>query len=297
MRKVLLTGVLGLSLLMGACTSMETAAGQEKTAINFYTASEKNNKDMLEIMGGEVTSEEFKMNLEFQDNMIKVAVTNTSDEVIVIDWEHARYTGLDGEEQKTFDMKQKDKGLYARQMATPLRPGQSYIAELVPVNNLHYTPGGSTGLGTIYIEKKLFAEEKAMQKQDFAKIVIPVTVGGVKKGKLQKYEVYFGEGDMPQSLGDVLYARNDSMAAAPVVEAMDTPEAGVESAPVAVQKTEAPLEITAPDAVKIKDENALLEQEIRSKNELIQELNERARLKKELEEKQKEIDALMLQLN
>ena len=296
MRKALLTGVLGLSLLMGACTSIGTTAEQEKTDINFYTANEKNHKNMLEITGGEVTSEEFRMNLEFQDNMIKVAVTNTSDDVIIIDWDHARYTGLDGEEQRTFDMKQKDKGLYARQMATPLRPGQSYIAELVPVNNLHYTPGGSTGLGTIYIEKKLFVGEKAMKKQDYAKIVIPVTVGGVKKGKLQKYEVYFGEGDMPQSLGDTLYARNNSMKAAPVV----VPEAASEAAPVAaapVKKSETPLEVTAPDALKIQDENALLEQEIQSKNELIQELNERARLKKELDEKQKEIDALMLQLN
>jgi len=296
MRKALLTGVLGLSLLMGACTSIGTTAEQEKTDINFYTANEKNHKNMLEITGGEVTSEEFRMNLEFQDNMIKVAVTNTSDDVIIIDWDHARYTGLDGEEQRTFDMKQKDKGLYARQMATPLRPGQSYIAELVPVNNLHYTPGGSTGLGTIYIEKKLFVGEKAMKKQDYAKIVIPVTVGGVKKGKLQKYEVYFGEGDMPQSLGDTLYARNNSMTAAPVV----APEATSEAAPVAAapaKKSDTPLEVTAPDALKIQDENALLEQEIQSKNELIQELNERARLKKELDEKQKEIDALMLQLN
>ncbi len=296
MRKVLLTGVLGLSLLMGACTSIGTTAEQEKTDINFYTANEKNNRDMLELTEGEVTSEEFRMNLEFKENMIKVAITNTSEEVIVIDWDHVRYTGLDGEEQRTFDMKQKDKGLYTRQMATPLRPGQSYIAELVPVKNLHYTPGGSTGLGTIYIEKKLFVEEKTMKTQDYAKIVIPVTVGGVKKGKLQKYEVYFGEGDMPQSLGDTLYARNNSMTAAPVV----VPETASESAPVATapaKKSEPLLEVTAPDALKIQDENALLEQEIQSKNELIQELNERARLKKELEEKQKEIDALMLQLN
>jgi len=303
MRKVLLTGVLGLSLLLGACTGAETPVGQETTGINFYTANEKNNRDILEITGREVTSEYFKMNLDFQDDMIRVAVTNTSDDVIVIDWDHVRYTGLDDEEQRTFDMKQKDRGLYARQMATPLRPGQSYIAELVPVKNLHYIPGSSTGLGTIYIEKKLFVQEKAMKKQNYAKLEIPITVGGVKKGKLQKYEVYFGEGDMSASLEGSLYARNNSMTAAPVVApvgalvAEPEPVAEPVAASVPVQKVEPLLEVKDLGALKIQDENDLLEEEIKSKNDLIKQLNERARLKKELEEKQKEIDALIQQLN
>ena len=284
MRKALLTGVLGLALLMGACTNTEGPTAKTNS-INFYTATEKNYKDVLELGEKEVSSEDFKMLFEFEDNMIKVAVANTSDEVIIIDWHEARYVGLDGEEQRIFNMKQKDKGLYARQMATPLRPGQNYIAELVPVNNLHYTPGGSTGLGTIYIEKKLFAGEIAEKKQDYAKIYIPITVDGVKKGDIHKYEIYFGEGEMPAELTEKLEEKEVNAVALPAVT------------PVEGQKAEAGAEIKEPEVLKIQNENALLEQELKAKEELINQLNEKARLKKELEERQREIDALIDQLN
>lgn len=276
MRKLLLTGVLGLALIMGACSGTDT---READNINFYTAKEKNLRDNLSIEGKEVRSEEFAMNLAFEKNMIKVAITNTSDDVIIVDWEHARYTGLDNNEQRIFNMKQKDKGLYTRQMAIPLRPGQSYTAEIVPVANLHYTPGGSTGLGTIYIEKDLFTENK---ERDYAKLEIPVTVGGIKKGVIQRYEVYFGEaGEMPADLVKKIEGDKD-LYAAPVVPAK---EAGAKD------------QVVGDEALKIQSENDLLEQEIKAKEDLIEQLNEKARLQKELEERQREIDALMQQLN
>lgn len=284
MRKALLTGVLGLALIMGACTN----TGGTKAAtnnINIYSATEKNHRSALELDEKDITSEDFKLMFQFEKDMVKISVTNTSDEVIVVDWDQARYTGLDGEEQRIFNMKHKDRGLYARQMASSLRPGQSDIAELVPVNNLHYTPGGSTGLGTIYIEKKLFVNEMAEKKQDFAKIYLPITVNGVKKGTLHKYEVYFGEGDMPAELTEELANQKAGAVILPATK------------PAQVQQTEPVLEIKDPEVLKIQEENDLLEQELKDKEELIKQLNEKAKLKKELEEKQKEIDALINQLN
>ena len=283
MRKTILASVLGLTLLMGACTS--TQMNKEKASnINFYTVAEKNNKDILNISGEEVESKYFKMNLEFSDDMIRVGVTNISDEVILVDWDSVRYTGLDEEEQKTFDMKQKEGGLYSRQNASPLRPGQSYIAELVPVNNIHFVAGGSTGLGTIYIEKKMFTSEKEMQKRDYAKLMVPITVGGIKKGSIQKYEVYFGEGDMPVALGEQL-ASKEILAPVPVV------------APKGEGIKEPVTSIQGEEALKIQSENELLEQEIKNKEAIIKQLEEKAKLQDELDKKQKEIDALMKSLN
>lgn len=283
MRKTILASVLGLTLLMGACTSTEM--NKEKASnINFYTVAEKNNKDVLNISGKEVESKYFKMNLEFSDDMIRVGVTNISDEVVLVDWDSVRYTGLDEEEQKTFDMKQKEGGLYKRQNASPLRPGQSYIAELVPVKNIHFVAGGSTGLGTVYIEKKMFVREKEMQKRDYAKLVIPITVGGIKKGSIQKYEVYFGEGDMPAKLEENLAAK-EAVAPIPV------------AAPRVEEVKDPVISIQGEEALKIQSENDLLEQEIKNKEAIIQQLEEKAKLQDELDKKQKEIDALMKSLN
>jgi len=284
MRKALLTGVLGLALIMGACTNTEGTKAAT-TNINLYTATEKNHRDVLELKEKDITSEDFKLMFQFEKDMVKISVINTSDEVIVVDWDEARYTGLDGEEQRIFNMKHKERGLYTRQMASSLRPGQSDIAELVPVNNLHYTPGGSTGLGTIYIEKKLFVNEMAEKKQDFAKIYLPITLNGVKKGTLHKYEIYFGKGDMPAELTEELANKKAAVVILPATQ------------PVQVQQAEAVTEIKDPEVLKIQKENDIMEQEIKDKEELIKQLNEKAKLKKELEEKQKEIDALINQLN
>ncbi|GLI56066.1 hypothetical protein PM10SUCC1_15800 [Propionigenium maris DSM 9537] len=293
MRKVLLTGVLGLSLLMGACTSKQVSQNEVRRDVKIYAGNF--NKSKVEIEDGQVTTEYFKINTEFQNKLIRVAITNTSDEVMIVEWEKSAYIGLDGKEQKLVNMRGMKEQYYAKERADSYRSGQTIITELVPEKNLEILEGDSLGAGKVYIKHNLLENEEVLNEH--ATIKLSVVIGGVKKGVRKEVEIYFGEGDMPQSLGDTLYARNDSMVAAPVIAPVETAETTTEAAPVAVQKTEAPLEVTAPDAMKIKDENALLEQEIRSKNQLIQELNERARLKKELEEKQKEIDALMLQLN
>lgn len=293
MRKVVLTGVLGLSLLMGACTSNQSAQNEIRRDVKVYTGSF--NSDKVVVEDGEVTTDHFKINTEFQNKLIRLAITNTSDDVMIVDWEKSVYIGLDGREQKLVNMRGMKDQYYTKERADSYRKGQTIITELVPEKNLEILDGDSLGAGKVYIKYNLFENEEILNEH--ATIRLSTVVGGVKKGIRKDIELHFGVGDMSASLEGSLYARNNSMTAAPVVAPVGSPVAEPVAASVPVQKAKPLSEVKDLEALKIQDENDLLEQEIKSKNDLIKQLNERARLKKELEEKQKEIDALIQQLN
>ncbi len=294
MKKILLILTILTATIFTGCTS--TQVKEDKTpSINLYGVSNEEERETPQLSKGDITTENFKMNVTFTEDAINISVTNTSNEVIVVDWNFAEYTGLDGKDQKIFNMKEKDSGMFIRQRAIPLRPLQSYTAEIVPIDNLKFEGGSSSGVGTIYIESPLFSKELGRKRFDYAKLSIPITVKGVKKGELRHYDLFFGRGEKPEGL-DINGSNNkiEASVVAPVV------------APV-VQESQGEKDIAKPVAQEantgssklkeIVDENNTLQSQLDEKDRMIEELNRKIKLKDSLKRKDQEIERLMKQLN
>ncbi|MGL6120082.1 MAG: hypothetical protein ACRC0V_06200, partial [Fusobacteriaceae bacterium] len=176
---------------------------------------------------------------------------NKSDQLLTIDWNIAKYIGLDGKEFRAYDFKQKDRGWFESLTPAGIRPGDSYEGYVVPSSNLGSISGKGVTGGVIYINKDLFeknSKEMEMKKRDYAELVIPIMAGNPNFGVSEDIIIYLVED---------------------------------ETAKIVVE------------LVKVEKENKNLEEKIKAKDQLLIFLQEQEMLKKQLAEKEAQIQKLI----
>lgn len=273
MKKLFFLGALLLALMITGCTSTTKKEGNvitKEQTIKVYGVKDTTSRDYpLTLNSDKISTDNFIMDITFDKESVEVNVKNISKNVIFINWSDAKYIGLDGKEQRLFDMNEKSKGFYTKALDSGLRPGEVKSAKLVPVNNLKVLFGSSTNSQDIFINKILFQDEKL--SRDYAQIIIPVNLDS-KKGPVIVPNIYFGKNNTSKEVNQILQSKVNKKI--------------VNSSPQ-----------TASELKSIKTENDRLTDEINNKNEIIKQLKEKAKLKAELEKKELEIQELMKKLN
>lgn len=209
------------------------------------------------------------MDVSFNKQEIKISIKNISKDVIFVNWSDAKYIGFNGKEQRLFNMKDKDKGFYTKALDFGLRPGEITEANLVPVDNLKILFGNSTTSQDIFINSSLFTNENMIK--DYAQVIVPINLDS-KKGPIITPHIYIGDSFESKEVKKLLQEKSDKK----MVEFNS---------------------VNTNQLKSIKNENEKLNNELSSKDEIIKQLKEKARLKAELEKKELEIQQLMKKLN
>lgn len=283
MKKILILS--SVLLALGACNNREIK--KEESNIKLLKIEEKGTFSTVNVLGNQATTKDLKTDLVIEDNVLKINVENISEDVIVIQWNKARYIGLDKEEQKIHDLKNKESGIFQSEVVT-LRPGQSYNGDFVPVKNLKFLSQSQANKEVIYGRKDLFSgDEKGRQKRDYAEIVVPVTVEGVK-GITQTFSFYIGQGDSKSLMSDLENEINSKKRTLIKTQPAVAPIKTVVLPPIPEVSTE-----TVTKLQQVQEDNTKLKAEIEAREKLLQYLKEQEILKKQLAEKDAEIQKLL----
>ncbi|MGL5950544.1 MAG: hypothetical protein ACRCZH_03905 [Cetobacterium sp.] len=283
MKKILILS--SLLLALGACKNREIK--KEESNIKVLKIEEKGTFSIVNVLGNQATTKDLKTDLKIEDNLLKINVKNISESVVVIQWNKARYIGLDKEEQKIHDLKNKESGIFQSEVVT-LRPGQEYNGEFVPVKNLKFISQSQSNKEVVYGRKNLFnADEKEKQKRDYAEIVVPITVEGIN-GITQTFSFYIGQGDsklLMNNLENEINSKKKTLIKNQPTVA-PTKSAVLPPMPEVSHETTTKLQ-------QVQEDNTKLKAEIEAREKLLQYLKEQEILKKQLAEKEAEIQKLL----
>ncbi|WP_448820987.1 hypothetical protein [Cetobacterium sp.] len=273
MKNLFFLGALLSTLMITGCTvtpnKAENSIAMEKIA-KIYGVKDTTLRDYpLNLEGNKIVSDKFIMDVSFNKQEIKISIKNTSKDVIFVNWSDAKYIGFNGKEQRLFNMKDKDKGFYTKALDFGLRPGEITEANLVPVDNLKILFGNSTTSQDIFINSSLFTNENMIK--DYAQVIVPINLDS-KKGPIITPHIYIGDSFESKEVKKLLQEKSDKK----MVEFNS---------------------VNTNQLKSIKNENEKLNNELSSKDEIIKQLKEKARLKAELEKKELEIQQLMKKLN
>lgn len=273
MKNLFFLGALLSTLMITGCTmtpnKAENSIAMEKI-VKIYGVKDTTLRDYpLKLEGNKIVSDKFIMDVSFNKQEIKISIRNVSKDVIFVNWSDAKYIGFNGKEQRLFNMKDKDKGFYTKALDFGLRPGEITEANLVPVDNLKILFGNSTTSQDIFINSSLFANENMIK--DYAQVIVPINLDS-KKGPIITPHIYIGDSFESKEVKKLLQEKSDKK----MVEFNY---------------------VNTNQLKSIKNENEKLNNELSSKDEIIKQLKEKARLKAELEKKELEIQQLMKKLN
>lgn len=273
MKNLFFLGALLSTLMITGCTvtpnKAENSIAMEKI-VKIYGVKDTTLRDYpLNLEGNKIVSDKFIMDVSFNKQEIKISIKNISKDVIFVNWSDAKYIGFNGKEQRLFNMKDKDKGFYTKALDFGLRPGEITEANLVPVDNLKILFGNSTTSQDIFINSSLFTNENMIK--DYAQVIVPINLDS-KKGPIITPHIYIGDSFESKEVKKLLQEKFDKK----MVEFNS---------------------VNTNQLKSIKNENEKLNNELSSKDEIIKQLKEKARLKAELEKKELEIQQLMKKLN
>lgn len=273
MKNLFFLGALLSTLMITGCTvtpnKAENSIAMEKIA-KIYGVKDTTLRDYpLNLEGNKIVSDKFIMDVSFNKQEIRISIKNISKDVIFVNWSDAKYIGFNGKEQRLFNMKDKDKGFYTKALDFGLRPGEIIEANLVPVDNLKILFGNSTTSQDIFINSSLFTNENMIK--DYAQVIVPINLDS-KKGPIITPHIYIGDSFESKEVKKLLQEKSDKK----IVEFNS---------------------VNTNQLKSIKNENEKLNNELSSKDEIIKQLKEKARLKAELEKKELEIQQLMKKLN
>ena len=273
MKNLFFLGALLSTLMITGCTvtpnKAENSIAMEKIA-KIYGVKDTTLRDYpLNLEGNKIVSDKFIMDVSFNKQEIKISIKNISKDVIFVNWSDAKYIGFNGKEQRLFNMKDKDKGFYTKALGFGLRPGEITEANLVTVDNLKILFGNSTTSQDIFINSSLFTNENMIK--DYAQVIVPINLDS-KKGPIITPHIYIGDSFESKEVKKLLQEKSDKK----MVEFNS---------------------VNTNQLKSIKNENEKLNNELSSKDEIIKQLKEKARLKAELEKKELEIQQLMKKLN
>ncbi len=273
MKNLFFLGALLSTLMITGCTvtpnKAENSIAMEKI-VKIYGVKDTTLRDYpLNLEGNKIVSDKFIMDISFNKQEIKISIKNISKDVIFVNWSDAKYIGFNGKEQRLFNMKDKDKGFYTKALDFGLRPGEITEANLVPVDNLKILFGNSTTSQDIFINSSLFTNENMIK--DYAQVIVPINLDS-KKGPIITPHIYIGDSFESKEVKKLLQEKFDKK----MVEFNS---------------------VNTNQLKSIKNENEKLNNELSSKDEIIKQLKEKARLKAELEKKELEIQQLMKKLN
>lgn len=273
MKNLFFLGALLSTLMITGCTvtpnKAENSIAMEKIA-KIYGVKDTTLRDYpLNLEGNKIVSDKFIMDVSFNKQEIKISIKNISKDVIFVNWSDAKYIGFNGKEQRLFNMKDKDKGFYTKALDFGLRPGEITEANLVPVDNLKILFGNSTTSQDIFINSSLFTNENMIK--DYAQVIVSINLDS-KKGPIITPHIYIGDSFESKEVKKLLQEKSDKK----MVEFNS---------------------VNTNQLKSIKNENEKLNNELSSKDEIIKQLKEKARLKAELEKKELEIQQLMKKLN
>lgn len=263
-------------------------------AAKIYDAKNLITGKNMQITAGEIRGEGVDIFYKFEKNMLVLKIYNTSDELVNINWNDAKYIGLDGKESRAYDFKQKERGWFESLTPAGIRPNDYYEAFLVPSSNLKSVPSTGVTGGIIYIGNDLFdpkSPEIKNRKRDYAELVIPVTVGKPYSGKSSDIIIYLG--DKENVPIKVIPNAHEKFQKNGEVKSL----APVSNIPV---ERAIPIQISAETASKLKnaeEENSKLQGEIRAREQLLKYLQEQELLKKQLAETEAEIQKLLKSTN
>lgn len=273
MKNLFFLGALLSTLMITGCTmtpnKAENSIAMEKI-VKIYGVKDTTLRDYpLKLEGNKIVSDKFIMDVSFNKQEIRISIKNISKDVIFVNWSDAKYIGFNGKEQRLFNMKDKDKGFYTKALDFGLRPGEIIEANLVPVDNLKILFGNSTTSQDIFINSSLFTNENMIK--DYAQVIVPINLDS-KKGPIITPHIYIGDSFESKEVKKLLQEKSDKK----MVEFNS---------------------VNTNQLKSIKNENEKLNNELSSKDEIIKQLKEKARLKAELEKKELEIQQLMKKLN
>lgn len=273
MKNLFFLGALLSTLMITGCTvtpnKAENSIAMEKI-VKIYGVKDTTLRDYpLNLEGNKIVSDKFIMDVSFNKQEIKISIKNISKDVIFVNWSDAKYIGFNGKEQRLFNMKDKDKGFYTKALDFGLRPREITEANLVPVDNLKILFGNSTTSQDIFINSSLFTNENMIK--DYAQVIVPINLDS-KKGPIITPHIYIGDSFESKEVKKLLQEKFDKK----MVEFNS---------------------VNTNQLKSIKNENEKLNNELSSKDEIIKQLKEKARLKAELEKKELEIQQLMKKLN
>lgn len=256
MKKSLIFISLFSILLFNACTNSKKISTKNSQDITIFSVKE--NEKNLNFSNNKIALSNLSMSLNVLENSFYVKITNTSNKVIFVDWAKSRYIGLDNEAQKIFDISQTQVGILGKQ-TTLIKPNNSFEGKFVPFNNLLVTKNDSV---TEFIEPiiwgrtPLFEKELKNKTRNYSELIIPISFDG-----------YNGK------MNDFIFIIGDKQ-----------------------HKSSVPNSEISPKTNKINvvsEENQILMDQIKQKENLIKILKEKEQLKLELELKEKEIKKLM----
>ncbi|MGL6169109.1 MAG: hypothetical protein ACRC0Y_12575, partial [Fusobacteriaceae bacterium] len=150
----------------------------------------------LKVSNSSIIGEGIEIDYTLKKDMVVLKIKNKSDQLLTIDWNIAKYIGLDGKEFRAYDFKQKDRGWFESLTPAGIRPGDSYEGYVVPSSNLGSISGKGVTGGVIYINKYLFeknSKEMEMKKRDYAELVIPIMAGNPHSGVSEDIIIYLVE--------------------------------------------------------------------------------------------------------
>ncbi|MGL5964229.1 MAG: hypothetical protein ACRCZ2_07540 [Fusobacteriaceae bacterium] len=239
-------------------------------ASKIYDARDMVTGRQLNIGGKTIEDSGVKIKYDFKDDMIVMKIENNSDKLITIDWNKAKYIGMDKKASRAYDFKQKNKGWFETLTPTSIRVNDYYEAYIVPSSNLKSIPSTGISGGNIYIAQKLFSadsEEIKDAKRGYAEIIIPITEGSPYSGVNRDIVLYVGDKE------------NVAIEEQPRVQVLPFKK-------IAPTSTSVNLE-------KVQEDNTKLKTEIESREKLLKYLKEQEILKKQLAEKELEIQKLL----
>lgn len=273
MKNLLFLGTLVSALLITGCSTSKVQENTTKISVDnnikLYGVKDSTSREYpVALNNKQIVGEDFLIETDLKKDSLDITVKNLSKNVMYINWSEAKYVGMDGKEQRLFNMNLKDKGFYTKAIDSGLRPGESISAVLVPVQNLKVLFGNSTSSQEIFINSNMFENEEN-KLNDFAKIILPINLDS-KKGPIIKLDLYFGVQNSSNKANELLKE---------------------------VKKVEVTKNTRQNELKVLQNENQRLNDEIKNKEEILRQLREKARLKAELDKKEIEIQELMKKIN
>lgn len=259
---------------------------QVSEAAAIYNVENIVNGKKYQVTSNEIKGENLDISYTFKKDMLVLKIKNNGDELVNIDWNEAKYIGLDGKESRAYDFKQKDRGWFETLTPAGIRPGDYYEAFLVPSSNLKSVPSSGVTGGVIYVSNDLFdpkSPEMKNRKNDYAQLIIPVVIGKPHSGKSSDILITLGDKD------SVTLKPATKTKVIPMAPISNTPVEGAIPTPVS-KETEVQLQ-------KVQEDNAKLQAEIKAREQLMNYLKEQEALKKQLADKDAEIQKLLKNLN
>lgn len=250
-------------------------------AAKIYEAKSLITGNILKVDSESIVDQGIKIDYTIKKDMIVMKITNTSDELITVDLNGAKYIGMDKKNSRAYDFKQKERGWFESLTPAGIRPNDYYEAHIVPSSNLKSIPSTGVTGGTIYIGQNLFSpesEEMKNAKRDYAEIIVPIVQGAPYSGISRDIMIYLGDKENIKI--------ENRPAVQPVKTVAPTKSAVLPPMPEVSHETTTKLQ-------QVQEDNTKLKAEIEAREKLLQYLKEQEILKKQLAEKEAEIQKLL----